>query len=115
MSSHSLIYLVKKNSNFYFVLPDIKCSSVIDKECVIFLLILPSIQFVNRMCCLLCIFVLYSHHIELSFSEPSLAEKKFYADLCEKLEGAQKLLGQAYCVLVLGIGMEYHHHMACGQ
>ena len=47
--------------------------------------------------------------------EPSLAEKKAYEDACAKLGIAQKQLGQAYCILVLGLGLEQQHHMACGQ
>lgn len=47
--------------------------------------------------------------------EPSAAEKKYYADMCAKLAKAQQHLGQAYCVLVLGIGMEGQHHMSCGS
>jgi len=47
--------------------------------------------------------------------EPSAAEKKYYADMCSKLAKAQQHLGQAYCVLVLGIGMEDQHHMSCGS
>jgi len=47
--------------------------------------------------------------------EPSAAEKQYHADLCAKLEIAQQYLGQAYCVLVLGIGMQHQHHMSCGQ
>ena len=49
------------------------------------------------------------------FSEPSLSEKQAYADSLVKLEEAQKYLGQAYCVLVLGLGLEPQHHMSCGQ
>ena len=49
------------------------------------------------------------------FSEPSLSEKKAYADSLVKLEEAQRYLGQAYCVLVLGLGLEPQHHMSCGQ
>ena len=47
--------------------------------------------------------------------EPSKAEMQYYAELCTKLEGAQKQLGRAYCVLVLGIGLHAQHHMACGM
>lgn len=47
--------------------------------------------------------------------EPSLREKQYYEDLCTKIEGAQKQLGRAYCVLVLGIGLDTQHHMACGS
>ena len=49
------------------------------------------------------------------FREPSLSEKQAYADSLVKLEEAQKYLGQAYCVLVLGLGLEQQHHMSCGM
>lgn len=49
-----------------------------------------------------------------TYIEPSLSEKKAYADSLVKLEEAQKYLGQAYCVLVLGLGLEQQHHMSCG-
>ena len=48
------------------------------------------------------------------FREPSLSEKKAYANAVERLEVAQKLLGRSYCILVLGLGMEKQHHMECG-
>ncbi|ELT90431.1 hypothetical protein CAPTEDRAFT_35346, partial [Capitella teleta] len=47
--------------------------------------------------------------------EPSRAEIQLYAELCDKLESARKQLGRAYCVLILGIGLNDHHHMSCGQ
>lgn len=50
-----------------------------------------------------------------TYIEPSLSEKKAYADSLVKLEEAQKYLGQAYCVLVLGLGLEPQHHMSCGM
>lgn len=50
-----------------------------------------------------------------TYIEPSLSEKQAYADSLVKLEEAQKYLGQAYCVLVLGLGLEPQHHMSCGQ
>ena len=53
----------------------------------------------------------YHHFAHL----PSAAEKQYYADLCLKMDISQKILGQSYCVLVLGIGLENNHHMACGQ
>ena len=31
------------------------------------------------------------------------------------MEVAQKVLGQAYCILILGIGIDEQHHMACGR
>ncbi|KAL4237778.1 hypothetical protein ACF0H5_002490 [Mactra antiquata] len=48
-------------------------------------------------------------------SEPSLSEKQAYADSLVKLKEAEKYLGQAYCVLVLGLGLEDEHHMICGM
>ena len=50
----------------------------------------------------------------LQSREPSLAEIQYYEDLCTKLEAAGKQLGRAYCVLILGIGLDTQHHMACG-
>ncbi|XP_046340444.2 protein phosphatase 1 regulatory subunit 36-like [Haliotis rufescens] len=49
------------------------------------------------------------------YIEPSLSEKMAYADACARLDVAQRLLGQSYCVLVLGLGLEDQHHMGCGQ
>ena len=46
--------------------------------------------------------------------EPSLSEKKALADSIEKLALAERYLGRAYCILVLGLGLESEHHMACG-
>ncbi|XP_060559828.1 protein phosphatase 1 regulatory subunit 36-like [Ruditapes philippinarum] len=46
--------------------------------------------------------------------EPSLSEKQAYADSLVKLQAAEKYLGRAYCVLVLGLGLEEQHHMSCG-
>ncbi|XP_074657411.1 protein phosphatase 1 regulatory subunit 36-like [Tubulanus polymorphus] len=46
--------------------------------------------------------------------EPSAAELKVYEEICNKLEVAQKQLGKAYCILILGLGLEPYHHMACG-
>ncbi|XP_064602847.1 protein phosphatase 1 regulatory subunit 36-like [Liolophura sinensis] len=48
------------------------------------------------------------------YIEPSLSDKKAYAEACCKVEVALKLLGKSYCVLVLGLGLKFHHHMACG-
>lgn len=47
--------------------------------------------------------------------ETSLAEKKYLAEMKVKLESAQKQLGRAYGVLILGIGMCDEHHMSCGK
>ncbi|XP_048586607.1 protein phosphatase 1 regulatory subunit 36 isoform X2 [Nematostella vectensis] len=47
--------------------------------------------------------------------EPSLAEKKALASAYTRQETAQKLLAQKYCVMVLGLGLEDQHHMACGR
>lgn len=48
------------------------------------------------------------------YIEPSLSEKKAYANAVERMEVAQKLLGRSYCILVLGLGLEKQHHMECG-
>ncbi|XP_060559835.1 protein phosphatase 1 regulatory subunit 36-like [Ruditapes philippinarum] len=50
----------------------------------------------------------------LTDGEPSLSEKQAYADSLVKLQAAEKYLGRAYCVLVLGLGLEEQHHMSCG-
>lgn len=50
-----------------------------------------------------------------TYIEPSLTEKQAYADSKAKLKVAQKLLGQSYCMLVLGLDLEPQHHMYCGQ
>ncbi|XP_031554611.1 protein phosphatase 1 regulatory subunit 36-like [Actinia tenebrosa] len=47
--------------------------------------------------------------------EPSLAEMKALATAIAKEEAAQKLLSKSYCVMVLGLGLEDQHHMACGR
>lgn len=47
--------------------------------------------------------------------EPSLAERKALATAVAKQESAQRLLGQCYCTLVLGLGLEEKHHMGCGR
>ncbi|XP_064623437.1 protein phosphatase 1 regulatory subunit 36-like isoform X2 [Lineus longissimus] len=46
--------------------------------------------------------------------EPSVAELKYYENLCQRVEVAQRQIGQTYCILVLGLGLEPFHHMACG-
>ncbi|GFO27494.1 protein phosphatase 1 regulatory subunit 36-like [Plakobranchus ocellatus] len=48
------------------------------------------------------------------YIEPSVAETLEIANACERLSVAQKLLGRAYCILVLGLGLEEQHHMECG-
>lgn len=47
--------------------------------------------------------------------ETSLAERQYLAEMKVKLEGAQKHLGRAYGVLILGIGLCEEHHMTCGK
>lgn len=47
--------------------------------------------------------------------EPSLAEKKALATAVAKQEASQRLLGQCYCTLVLGLGLEDKHHLGCGR
>ncbi|KAK7493468.1 hypothetical protein BaRGS_00015368 [Batillaria attramentaria] len=48
------------------------------------------------------------------YIELSLSEKKAYANVLQRMEVAQKLLGQSYCILVLGLGLDKLHHMECG-
>lgn len=60
-------------------------------------------------CSALFIFLFYFN------SEPSLAERKALATAVGKQEAAQRLLGQCYCTLVLGLGLEDKHHMGCGR
>ena len=48
------------------------------------------------------------------FREPSRSEKEAFEVACAKLKVAHRLLGQSYCLLVLGLGLENVHHMACG-
>jgi len=48
------------------------------------------------------------------YIEPSVSEKIEYAEAIERMTVGQKLLGRAYCVLVLGLGLEEQHHMECG-
>lgn len=47
--------------------------------------------------------------------EPSLEERKNLAMAQTKQEAAQKLLSQSYCTLVLGLGLQDKHHLACGK
>ncbi|XP_033127774.1 protein phosphatase 1 regulatory subunit 36-like isoform X2 [Anneissia japonica] len=47
-------------------------------------------------------------------TEPSQKEKKEMASIIGRMEATQKCLAQSYCVLVLGLGLQNHHHMACG-
>ncbi|XP_071963671.1 protein phosphatase 1 regulatory subunit 36-like [Antedon mediterranea] len=47
-------------------------------------------------------------------TEPSQKEKKEMASIIGRMDATQKGLAQSYCVLVLGLGLQSHHHMACG-
>lgn len=49
------------------------------------------------------------------YIEPSIKEKEEYAAAIEKLQVAQKMLGQSHAIMVLGLGMENEHHMSCGK
>ena len=57
----------------------------------------------------------FSPVLSLHCSEPSLEERKNLAMAQTKQEAAQKLLSQTYCILVLGLGLQDKHHMACGR
>ncbi|XP_060070610.1 protein phosphatase 1 regulatory subunit 36-like [Ylistrum balloti] len=60
--------------------------------------------------------LLQEHKINTTtYIEPSLSEKKAFEESLVKIGQTEKLLGQAYCVLELGLGLEDHHHMACGK
>ena len=48
-------------------------------------------------------------------SEPGREERQVFADACARVEIARKKLGQSYCHLVLGIGLNDLHHMGCGR
>ncbi|CAK8696828.1 unnamed protein product [Clavelina lepadiformis] len=50
-----------------------------------------------------------------SYLEPSKAEIQAMLDIQKQLAVTKKHLGQAYCVLLLGIGLEKQHHMGCGK
>ncbi|XP_039249370.2 uncharacterized protein LOC120327054 isoform X1 [Styela clava] len=50
-----------------------------------------------------------------SFLEPSKAEIQALADTKKKMEVTRRKLGQSYCVLILGLGIEKQHHMGCGK
>lgn len=47
--------------------------------------------------------------------ELSSAEKKTCSMVMKQLELSQKMLGEKYCILILGLDTEKQHHMACGK
>lgn len=49
------------------------------------------------------------------YIEPSIKEREEFETACEKLDIAQKMLGQSHAIMVLGLGMESEHHMSCGK
>ncbi|CAG5128351.1 unnamed protein product, partial [Candidula unifasciata] len=51
----------------------------------------------------------------LMYIEPCKGEKVEYANVCDRLKHAQKMLGGAYSLLLLGLELEEQHHMACGR
>ncbi|BFZ11491.1 hypothetical protein BsWGS_14530 [Bradybaena similaris] len=51
----------------------------------------------------------------LMYIEPCMGEKLAYAQVCDRLRHAQKLLGGAYSLLLLGLDLEEQHHLACGR
>ncbi|XP_075782527.1 protein phosphatase 1 regulatory subunit 36 isoform X4 [Pelodiscus sinensis] len=59
-----------------------------------------------------------SYHIP-SFTSimrtPSVLDQKEREETLAKLEGTKKHLAKVYCILILGLGMAEHHHMACGK
>nr|XP_025045912.1 protein phosphatase 1 regulatory subunit 36 [Pelodiscus sinensis] len=46
---------------------------------------------------------------------PSVLDQKEREETLAKLEGTKKHLAKVYCILILGLGMAEHHHMACGK
>lgn len=48
-------------------------------------------------------------------TEPSAAEKLVISSAVGKQTAAQKLLAGKYCTLILGLGTQEQHHMACGK
>ncbi|XP_072031260.1 protein phosphatase 1 regulatory subunit 36-like isoform X2 [Amphiura filiformis] len=48
-------------------------------------------------------------------TEPSLSEKAAMAEIQTRMSVVQRKLSESYCVLILGIGLKEHHHMACGS
>ncbi|XP_002126905.2 protein phosphatase 1 regulatory subunit 36 [Ciona intestinalis] len=55
------------------------------------------------------------HPHKTTYLEPSKAEVKALAETQQRLVVTKRRLGQAYCVIVLGLGLEKHHHMGCGK
>jgi len=48
-------------------------------------------------------------------TEPSVTEKLAMSSAIGKQTAAQKLLAAKYCTLILGLGIQEQHHMACGK
>lgn len=48
-------------------------------------------------------------------TEPSTSEKAAMAEIQTRLSYVQQKLAQSYCVLILGLGLQEHHHMGCGN
>jgi protein phosphatase 1 regulatory subunit 36 len=49
------------------------------------------------------------------FLQPSKAELKAVIETEQQLLETKRQVGQAYCALILGIGLEATHHMGCGS
>ncbi|XP_054758372.2 protein phosphatase 1 regulatory subunit 36-like [Lytechinus pictus] len=47
-------------------------------------------------------------------TEPSFAEQAAMAEITERMDVAQRHLAQSYCILILGLGLQDHHHMGSG-
>ena len=47
--------------------------------------------------------------------EPSLSEQAAMAEIQNRMSMVQRKLAESYCVLILGLGLKEHHHMACGR
>ncbi|XP_078714035.1 protein phosphatase 1 regulatory subunit 36 [Lampetra fluviatilis] len=48
-------------------------------------------------------------------AEPSASEQRELAEVLEAVACAHQHVACTYCVLLLGIGLQRHHHMACGS
>ncbi|XP_071490864.1 protein phosphatase 1 regulatory subunit 36-like [Diadema antillarum] len=48
-------------------------------------------------------------------TEPSAAEQEAMAEITERMDVAKRHLAQSYCILILGLGLQEHHHMGSGN
>ncbi|XP_043930314.1 protein phosphatase 1 regulatory subunit 36 isoform X2 [Protopterus annectens] len=48
-------------------------------------------------------------------TEPGLKERRSMAEASARVELTKNNLAQMYLIVLLGLGMEHHHHMTCGK